>query len=85
MYLRELKNYKPAAIKPSDSEGQVQTFKAPAVPKSPEEADIANELKAYESQQVELEGQAGEPGAAPVEEDWFEEEAEEEEAAAHGH
>ncbi|GAM91500.1 hypothetical protein ANO11243_095510 [Dothideomycetidae sp. 11243] len=84
MYLRELKNYKPAAVKAGDSEGQVQKFRQPAPPQSPEEADIANELKAYESQQVELEGQAGEPGAARVEEDWFEEEAEEEEAA-HGH
>lgn len=84
MYLRELKNYKPAPVKASDADGQVQKFHMPTAPKSPEEADIANELKAYESQQVELEGQAGEAGAAPVEEDWFEEEAEEEEAA-HGH
>ncbi|KAF2147762.1 hypothetical protein K461DRAFT_288831 [Myriangium duriaei CBS 260.36] len=84
MYLRELKNYKPAAVKASDSEGQVQKFRLPTAPQSPEEADIANELKAYEQQQVELEGQSGEPGSAPVEEDWFEEEAAEEEAA-HGH
>lgn len=83
MYLRELKNYKPIPIKASDSEGHVQKFTLPAAPQSPEEANIQNELKAYEDQQVEIEGQSSEPGAAPVEQDWFEEEEEEEEA--HGH
>ncbi|KAG8632101.1 hypothetical protein KVT40_001241 [Elsinoe batatas] len=84
MYLRELKNYKPTPVKASDAEGSVQKFRLPTAPASPEEADIANELKAYESQVPEVEGQSGEPGAAPVEEDWFEE-AEEEEEVAHGH
>lgn len=83
MYLRELKNYKPTPIKPSDAEGQVQKFAMPQAPKSPEEADISNDLKAYETQQVEVEGQSSESGAAPVEQDWFEEEEEEEEAAHH--
>jgi F-type H+-transporting ATPase subunit h len=82
MYLRELKAYKPAQIKATDSEGHVQKFTIPETPKSPEEGDLASELKAYETQQVELEG-ASESGAAPVEEDWFVEEEDEAPAAAH--
>ena len=82
MYLRELKNYKPPQVKASDAEGHVQKFTIPKAPASPEETDIANELKSYETQQVELEGATTEGGAAPVEEDWFEEE-EEEAPAAH--
>lgn len=83
LYLRELKAYKPAAVKPTDAEGHVQKFAIPKAPASPEEADIASELKAYETQQVDIEGAvSSEDGAAPVEEDWFEEE-EEETAAAH--
>lgn len=81
LYLRELKNYKVPQLKASDAEGHVQNFAIPKAPASPEETDIANELKAYETQQVELEGTT-ESGAAPVEEDWFEEE-EEEAPAAH--
>lgn len=80
MYLRELKNYKPAAVKASDAEGHVQKFAVPKAPASPEEADIASELKSYETQTVELEGSA-EEGAPVVEEDWFEEEEEEVEKA----
>lgn len=83
MYLRELKSYKPTPVKPSDAQGHVQSFSMPKPPQSPEEADISNELSAYEQQQVEVEGQSSEGGAAPVEQDWFEEEEEEEEA--HGH
>lgn len=77
LYIRELKAYKPTPVKDSDSEGHVQKFNAPSPPKSPEEGDIANELKDYEQQQVEVEGQAasGEPSA--VEEDWFEDDVEE--------
>ena len=56
----------------------MQKFSIPAAPPSPEEVDIASELKAYESQVPEVEGQA-EAGAAPVEQDWFEEPVEEEE------
>ncbi|KAK8214387.1 ATP synthase complex subunit H-domain-containing protein [Phyllosticta capitalensis] len=82
MYLRELKNYKPTPVKPQDAEGHVQKFSVPAAPKSPEETDLANDLKAYETQQVEVEGQATAGEAAPVEQDWFEEE-EEEAPAAH--
>ncbi|KAF2747346.1 hypothetical protein M011DRAFT_423765 [Sporormia fimetaria CBS 119925] len=82
LYLRELKNYKPPQLKASDAEGHVQKFTVPKAPASPEESDIANELKTYETQQVELEGTTTEDGAAPVEEDWFEEE-EEDTPAAH--
>ena len=84
MYLKELKAYKAPPTKPSDAEGHVQKFQLPKAPPSPEEADIASELKAYESQVPEVEGQAGESGAAPAEHNWFEEEPEEEEGhAAH--
>ena len=81
MYIRELKAYKPPPVKPSDSEGHVQTFKPPKAPKSPEGGDIASELKAYESQQPEVEGQAEE--SSDEVEDWFEEEPEEEAQSAH--
>ncbi|KAF2761431.1 hypothetical protein EJ05DRAFT_536206 [Pseudovirgaria hyperparasitica] len=81
LYLRELKSYKIPQVKASDAEGHVQKFSIPKAPASPEESNIANELKDYETQQVEVEGAAStEGGAAPVEEDWFEEEPEEEEA-----
>ncbi|KAI5255707.1 hypothetical protein E4T42_01840 [Aureobasidium subglaciale] len=69
LYLRELKSYKAPAVKASDSEGHVQKFALPQAPASPEEADIASQLSAYETQEVEVEGQA-EAGAAPVE-DWY--------------
>lgn len=80
LYLRELKSYKAPAVKATDAEGNVQKFSAPKAPKSPEEADIANELKAYEASAVEIEGQAEGGAAASQEFDWFEEEPEEEEA-----
>lgn len=82
LYLRELRAYKPTPIKPGDAEAHVQKFSVPAAPKSPEEANLANELKSYESQEVEVEGQAAAGEAAPAEESWFEEE-EEEAPAAH--
>ncbi|EAS32602.3 mitochondrial F1F0 ATP synthase subunit Atp14 [Coccidioides immitis RS] len=71
LYLRELRAYKPAPLKPSDADAYVQKFVMPTPPPSPEEANIAAELKAYETQEVEVEGQAA-PGEAAVEEDWFE-------------
>ncbi|KAF2263723.1 hypothetical protein CC78DRAFT_533732 [Lojkania enalia] len=84
MYLRELKAYKPPQVKASDAEGHVQKFTIPKAPPSPEESDIASELKAYETQQVEIEGSSSSEGtSAPVEEDWFEEEPEDEVPAAH--
>ncbi|KAJ5514189.1 hypothetical protein N7463_003741 [Penicillium fimorum] len=81
LYLRELKAYKPTPIKAGDAEEHVQKFTAPKAPKSPEETNLASELSAYESQEVEVEGQAAAGEAAPVEESWFEEE--EEAPAAH--
>ena len=84
LYLRELKNYKVPPVKATDSEGHVQTFAVPKAPASPEETDIANELKAYETQSVDVEGAvSGEGGAALPEEDWFEEEEESTTPAAH--
>lgn len=78
LYLRELKAYKAPQIKATDAEGQVQKFTMPKAPASPEETDIANELKAYETQAVEVEGSSsGEDGVAAPAEDWFEEEDEE--------
>ena len=83
MYLKELKAYKPTPTKASDSEGQVQKFSVPTPPQSPDEGDIAKDLKAYEDQQVEVEGQATPGDSSSVEEDWFEPPEEEEAAAAH--
>ncbi|KAL9123591.1 MAG: hypothetical protein Q9217_006991, partial [Psora testacea] len=79
LYLRELKNYRPTQLKPSDADAHVQKFKIPNAPPSPEESEIAKDLKAYEAQQVEVEGQAA-PGHEEEEEwDWFEEDPEWEE------
>jgi F-type H+-transporting ATPase subunit h len=84
LYLKELKAYKAAPIKDSDSVGQVQTFSAPKAPKSPEEADLANSLKEYENMVVEVEGNEGVTATSTpaVVEDWLVEE-EEEECGAH--
>jgi F-type H+-transporting ATPase subunit h len=79
MYLRELQGYKPTPLKATDSEGHVQQFSIPKAPATPEEANLANQLKDYETQQPEIEGQAA-SGGAPVVEDWFEEDEEPEEA-----
>ncbi|RJE20642.1 hypothetical protein PHISCL_07030 [Aspergillus sclerotialis] len=78
LYLRELRAYKPQPVKPGDAEAHVQKFTAPKPPKSPEEADLASGLQAYESQAVEVEGQAAAGEPAPVEESWLEEEEESE-------
>ena len=83
LYLKELKAYKPNPVKPTDAEGHVQTFAMPKAPKSPEESDLANDLKAYEDQQVEVEGQVAAGESSAAEQDWFEEEPEEEAHAAH--
>lgn len=77
MYLKELKAYKAPAIKANDSEGQVHVFTVPKTPVSPEETDLQNDLQEYEAQVPEVEGQAGQDGAAPVVEDWWVEEDDE--------
>ena len=80
LYLKELKAYKPSTLKPLDSAGQVQKFTPPKPPQPPSEGDIANELKEYETQQVEVEGQAaaGETSeASEVQVDWFEDDLDE--------
>jgi F-type H+-transporting ATPase subunit h len=76
MYLRELQAYRPAPLKPNDAEGHVQNFSMPMPPQSPEEANIATELKDYEAQVPDIEGQTQQAGPV-VEEDWFEEDEEE--------
>lgn len=83
MYIKELKAYKTPSVKLSDADGHVQKFSPPKAPKSPEEGDIASDLKAYEQQQPEVEGQSGGEEATAVEEDWFEDDEEEEAAPAH--
>ena len=82
LYLDSIKTYKPPPTKPGDADGHVQKFAMPSTPASPEEAQLTNELKAYEEQAVEVEGQAGEGEAAAPVEDWFEE-PEEEPASSH--
>lgn len=76
--MKELKAYKPPPPRNTDSAGQVQKFSPPKPPQPPHEGDVANELKEYESQQVEVEGQAAEGETSDVEADWFEEDFEEE-------
>lgn len=84
LYLRELKAFKPTPVKPSDAEGHVQKFTPPKPPRSPAEENIANDLKAYETQQVDVEGQAKEGAENPLdEEDWFEEEEDDKNEMVH--
>lgn len=83
LYLKEIRSYKPATLRSSDADGHVQKFSAPKPPRSPEESDIAKELKGYEDEQVEVEGQVASGEANQVEENWYEEDEEElEERAA---
>ena len=70
----------------------MQTFHVPQTPKSPEEADLAGNLKEYESMAVEIEGQEPAGGAAKggapaaAAEDWLvEDEDEDPNAAGSGH
>jgi F-type H+-transporting ATPase subunit h len=78
MYMSELKKFKPTPVKASDAQGQVQQFSPPKAPVSPEEMNIASELKAYEDQVVEVEGQSTGPESVLEDEDaWFVEEDDE--------
>jgi F-type H+-transporting ATPase subunit h len=83
MYLRELQAYKPAPLKANDSEGHVQAFSVPKPPASPEEANLAAEIKDFEAQVPEIEGNTQQAGAPVVEEDWFEEDVDEQPAKDH--
>ncbi|CEI64128.1 hypothetical protein FVEN_g8976 [Fusarium venenatum] len=80
LYLKELKAYKIPAVKESDAEGNVQTFSVPKTPTSPEETDLAGNLKEYESMAVEIEGQdaSAQTAGAPKVADWLEAEEDEE-------
>ncbi|KAG6007848.1 hypothetical protein E4U21_005436 [Claviceps maximensis] len=80
LYLKELKAYKMPAVKESDANGQVQTFVMPKTPVSPEESDIASNLKEYENMAVEIEGLSAEQsqGGAAVLPDWLEAEEDDE-------
>ncbi len=78
LYLKELKAYKPPPLKAFDSDGHVQKFVPPKPPHPPNEGDIASELKEYENQQVEVEGQATAGESSEAEADWFEDDLEEE-------
>ncbi|KAL8963763.1 MAG: hypothetical protein Q9193_000010 [Seirophora villosa] len=70
LYLREIRSYKAPSLKASDAEGHVQKFSVPKAPRSPDEGDIAQDLKDYENQQVDLEGLAD--PSEPYD-DWFDE------------
>ena len=84
MYLKELRAYKIPQPKPNDAEGHVQKFNSPAPPKSPEESNLASEMKAYEDQQVEVEGQASAGEAKEPEDDYFEDMKQFDEEEQHG-
>ena len=87
MYLKELRAYKIPQPKPNDAEGHVQKFHPPPLPKSPEETNLASEMRAYEEQEVEVEGQASTGEAKEPEDDYFEDlkqfDEEHREGAAH--
>ena len=83
LYVKAINSYKPTPAKPSDVEGQVQKFSMPKAPTSPEESNVANDLKSYEDQQVEVEDSAAGTEATTEEWDWFEEEPEEETQSSH--
>ena len=68
MYLRELRSYKPSPSKLGEIDGQIQKFAIPRAPSSPEDSDIAKDLKAYETQDVEVESSAVEEEGAQTEE-----------------
>jgi len=72
-----LRNYKPKPESAAEAAEAVKKWSAPAAPALPESANasIAEELTAYESQAVEVEGQGTAAGGevATKEEDWFEE------------
>lgn len=86
LYLKELKAYKIPTVKDTDSVGQVQTFVSPKTPTSPEESDLANNLKEYESMAVEIEGQdatAVNSSAGAALPDWLDTEIDDVEEAKH--
>lgn len=84
MYLKELKSYKVPQTKASDAEAHVLKFKQPATPRSPEEGDLASDLKSYETAQVEVEGQSSSGESSEAAPSWFEEEEDfEDDAPAH--
>ena len=87
LYVKAIGSHKPATVKASDAEGHVQKFKVPATPRSPEESNIADEIKSYEAQVVDVEGDSAEGEAVVEEKDWFEEDffEEEEQQPAKGH
>lgn len=72
MYLKELQSYKSPPVKAGDSEGLVQKFSPPAPPKAPEDTDLAKDMKDYEDQVVEIEGQAAAGEQTETEGDYFE-------------
>jgi len=72
LYLRELRAYKPAALKATDAEGHVQKFTMPKLPKSPEETSLSSQMKEYEDSSVEVEGQDSAGEAQAPEGDYFE-------------
>ncbi|KAL8746382.1 MAG: hypothetical protein Q9190_001591 [Brigantiaea leucoxantha] len=80
--ISELRAYKPPPSKLSDSEGHVQKFVAPKAPRVLDEGDIARDLKAYEDQQVEIEGQEAEEKKDPWE-NFFEDMEEDEDRSSH--
>ena len=83
MYLNQLRNYKVPPVKSGDSEGHVSKFKPPPAPKGPEDTDLAKDMKAYEDQVVEIEGQAATGEQTESEGDYFEDLKQFDEEPAH--
>lgn len=73
MYLKSLKEFKPTPAKANDAEGQVKNWSSPAPPKAPESAsDVASELSAYESSEVESASTGSAAATKESDGDWFE-------------
>lgn len=75
LYIQQIKQFKPTPL--ADSLADIKAFKLPAKPAVPSDEIAADSVASYEAAPVDTES-APATGAAPVEEDWFVFEEEEE-------
>ncbi|KAF5212131.1 ATP synthase complex subunit h family protein [Clavispora lusitaniae] len=76
LYVQQIKQFKPTPVAADQAEG-IKTFKLPSKPAIPSDEVSADAVSSYEAADVETES-APVSGSAPVEEDWFVFEEEEE-------
>lgn len=75
LYVQQIKQFKPTPL--STDLADIKAFKLPAKPSIPSDEISADAIASYEAAPVETES-APASGSAPVEEDWFVFEEEEE-------